>query len=267
MNIAPRRAAAAQRLALRFAPVAALAILCALPSAAYAAPEEIEVYQDDMKEPGKWGVDVHNNYVFSGRRTPAYPGEQPPGKVYRLTPEFTYGWTPQLELGFYVLPTRSAQGDFHADGGKLRIKYIAPHNEDAGWFWGGNLEVGSTSRRVSETRWTAELKGILGYRQAPWTLAVNPNIDWSISRGGGPAAADLDFKVSYDIGNKTGIGVESYNELGAAKHLSLSSDNGRILYAVVDKEFGKFDLNAGIGRGLTAASDRWVLKFIVGTTF
>jgi len=267
MNIALPRAAAAPRLAPRFAPIAALAILSALTSPAFAAPEEIEVYTDDMREVGKWGVDVHNSYVFSGRRTPAYPGEQPPGKVYRLTPEFTYGWTKQLELGLYVLTSRNAQGDFHADGRKVRIRYIAPHNEEAGWFWGGNFEVGSTSRRVSETRWTAELKGILGYRQGPWLLAVNPNFDWSISHGGGPAEADVDFKVSYDIGNKTSVGIESYNELGAAKHLSLSSGNGRILYAVVDKEFGKFDLNAGIGRGLTAASDRWVLKFIVGTTF
>jgi hypothetical protein len=134
MNIVFRRAAAARRLALNAALTTALAILSALTSPAHAAPEEIEVYLHDMKEPGKWSVDVHNSYVFSGRRTPDYPGVQPPGKVYRLTPEFTYGLTPQLELGLYVLTTRSAQGDFHADGGKPRLKYIAPHNADAGFF-------------------------------------------------------------------------------------------------------------------------------------
>jgi hypothetical protein len=269
MKIAYCTAAPVGQIAVHGALAAVLAILCALaaPPPAYAAPEEIEVYQDDLKEPGKWGVDLHNSYVFSGRRTPDYPGEQPPGRVYRLTPEFTYGLTPQLELGLYVLTSRNAQGDFHADGSKVRIRYIAPHDAQAGFFWGGNVEVGSTSRRVSETRWTAELKGIFGYRQGLWTFALNPNLDWGLSRGGGPVAADVDFKVSYDLGNKTAIGIESYNEIGPLKHLSLSSDNGRILYAVVDKDLGKVDLNAGIGRGLTGASDRWVLKFIVGKTF
>jgi hypothetical protein len=245
----------------------ALLLLSVLAAPAQAAPEEIQVYMDDMRDPGQLGVDVHNNYVFSGRRTAEYAGEQPPGKVYRLTPEFAYGLTREFELGLYVLTTRDAQGNFHGDGGKLRIKYIAPHDAEAGPFWGANFEVGATSRRVSETRWNAEIKGIAGYRRGPWTFAFNPNVDWSISPGGGPAALDIDFKLSYDIGAKTELGLESYNELGPIRNVSLSGENSRTVFAVIDKDFGKFDLNAGIGRGLTGASDRWLVKFIVGTNF
>jgi hypothetical protein len=256
------------RIARRLAPVSvAMLFCCLLPGAARAAAEEIQVYMDDMRDPGQLGVDVHNNYVFSGRRTPEYAGEQPPGKVYRMTPEFAYGLTREVELGLYVLTTRDADGNWHGDGGKVRIKYIAPHDAEAGFFWGANLEVGRTTRRVSETPWNAEVKGIAGYRTGPWTFAVNPNFDWSISRGGGPATADLDLKVSYDLGSKTEVGVESYNELGAIKHPSFSGENARTIFAVIDKDFGKFDINAGIGRGLTGAADRWLLKFIVGTNF
>src|SRR6185369_7607057 len=68
-----------------------------------AAPEEIQVYIDDLSKPGGTGMDVHNNYVVSGSGTPDYPGALPPRHVYRLTPEFYYGLTDSLELGLYLL--------------------------------------------------------------------------------------------------------------------------------------------------------------------
>jgi hypothetical protein len=234
---------------------------------ATAAPEEIQVYLDDMSAPGQFGLDVHNNYVPSGSTRPSYPGEQPPGHVYRLTPEFYYGLSETLELGLYVLTTRSAQSDLHVEGGKVRIKYIAPHDKDEGLFWGVDLEAGRTNLRVSPTPWNAELKGILGYRTGPWTLAVNPNIDWSLSSGGGPVTLDVDAKVAYAVNAKTQVGFETYNELGPVANPDPLRKNSKTLFAVVDHEFERFDLNIGIGRGLTQESDRWVLKFIVGTHF
>lgn len=233
----------------------------------YAASEEIQVYLDDLRAPGQLGVDVHNNFAASGRSAPDYPGEQAPGKVYRLTPEFAYGLTKTTEFGFYLLSTRDLQGNLHGDGVKARIKYVAPHDLESGPFWGVNLEVGRSSRRVSETPWNTEIKGILGFRTDRWTLAINPNLDWSLSHGGGPVTGDVDLKANYAIDSKTQVGLESYNELGPLRHLSTSATNGRSVFAVVDKDFGKFDLNAGLGRGLSQAADKWVIKIIVGTNF
>lgn len=45
------------------------------------------------------------------------------------------------------------------------------------------------------------------------------------------------------------------------------SKNSKTLFAVVDHDFDSFNLNVGIGRGLTGEADRWVFKFIVGTHF
>lgn len=171
-----------------------------------AAPSKILAYLDDLRAPGQLGVDVHNDSVFSGRSAPDYPGEQAPAKVYRLTPEFAYGLSKTTELGLYLLSTRDAQAHVHGDAIKGRIKYIAPHASDARPFWGANLEVGRSSLRVSETRWNAEVKGILGYRTGGWTLAVNPNFDWSLSAGGGPVTGDVDIKVDYSLDAKTQVG-------------------------------------------------------------
>lgn len=247
--------------------VGLMSLLAAAAIPCHAAPEEIQVYLDDLSKPGKFGVDVHNNYVMSGTDVPSYPGELPPRHVYRLTPEFYYGLTKTLELGLYGLTTTGPEGSTHLDGGKLRLKYIAPHDSEAGMFWGMNLEVGRTSLRVSELPWNAQLKGILGYRAGAWTVAINPNLDGSLAAHGGPVKASLDGKVSYAIAKETKLGFEAYNELGPLSHLQSLSRNSKTLYAVVDQNFTGFDLNAGLGRGLTHEADRWVIKLIVGKHF
>lgn len=234
---------------------------------AQAAPEEIQVYMDDMSAPGQFGLDVHNNFVLSGAAAPSYPGQAPPQHMYRLTPEFYYGLSKSLELGVYLLATRDAQGDAHFDGSKVRIKYIAPHDASDGVFWGLNLEAGKTSIRVSAMPWNVELKGILGVRSGPWTFALNPNLDSSPSKGGGPVLASLDAKAAYSVTEKTQLGVEIYNELGPLSHPQAFNKNSKTLYAVLDQEIVGLDVNAGIGRGLTPDAERWVMKLIVGTHF
>jgi len=241
-------------------------LAAAISGAALAAPEEIQVYIDDLTAPGSFGTDVHNNYVVSGSPTPDYPGGEAPEHLYRLTPEFYYGATDTLELGLYLLTTTQPGRDPMFDGPKVRLKFIAPHDENAGAFWGANLEIGKTSLRVSEQPWGTELKGIWGYRTEPWLLAVNTNFDWESTRAfGGPVALDVDTKLAYRTAAGYQVGFESYNELGPLNGLGQLNRRSETLYGVIDTDLGKsLDLDAGIGRGLTTASDRWVVKFIVG---
>lgn len=246
----------------------AAATLLALQGTAHAASEEIQVYLDDLSSPGQFGVDVHNNYAISGLKQPEYPGQRPAHHAYRLTPEFYYGITKTLELGLYVLTARYADGTSQVDGSKLRLKYIAPHDENTGVFWGLNLEIGRTRTSVSETPWNGQLKGIIGWRGAGWTLGANPNLDWSLSKGGGPVMASLDLKVARKVSERSDLGVELYNDLGPARRLDALNRNSKTLYLALDHELpGEVDLNLGIGRGLNNDGDRWVLKFIVGTHF
>lgn len=243
-------------------------LLAAACGQAMAVPEEIQVYMDEMNAPGEFGLDVHANYVVSGSGVPDYPGAQAPRHVFRLTPEFSYGLTPNLELGAYLLTSRDANGGNTVDGEKLRLKFIAPKAANQPWFWGANLEVGRVARRIDENPWNAELKGIFGYRGTRWTFATNPNIDWKIS---GPASAPATFHIDSHLSWKTGggydIGVESYNELGEVRHLGHLNQQSQLLFAVVDTSIGGWDINFGVGRGLTPASDRWALKAIISVPF
>lgn len=248
------------------------ALLCvalaaaALSPRAWAAPEEIQVYIDDMTSPGNFGTDVHNNFVVSGSSTPDYPGALPPEHVYRLTPEFYYGLSNQIELGLYMLTTTAPGGAPNFDGPKVRVKFIAPHDPHEGSFWGVNLEIGDTALRVSPQPWGTELKGIYGYRAEPWLFAVNTNLDWTSTRAfGGPVSLDVDTKLAYRTAAGYQLGLESYNELGPARDPGDFSQLSETLFGVIDVDLcERFDLEAGIGRGLTSASDRWILKAILG---
>jgi hypothetical protein len=253
----------------RIALAAALAAAClCLASRAAAAPEEIQVYLDDMTKPGNFGEDFHNSFVCSGSTLSAYPGALPDEHMYRFTPEFYYGLSDTLEIGLYVLTTTAPGGVPNFDGNKLRLKYIAPHDDAEGVFWGANFEIGETSLRVAEDPWNAEAKGIVGYRSGNWLVAANLNLDWGVSGPVNiPVSLDIDIKLAYKAGADYRLGFETYSEIGPLKSLGRLDQRSQMLYGVLDADIGKFDLNAGIGRGLTAQSDRWVIKFIVGMHF
>lgn len=231
---------------------------------ALAAPEEIQVYMDEMDNPGQYGLDMHVNDVPSSNVQPAYAGQLPSEHLFRTTPEFSYGLTPNWEMGLYILSTQDAQYGFHVDGEKLRIKYLASKAEGQDWFYGANLEVGRVSPLLDINPWNAELKGIVGLRTHGWTLATNPNIDWVVSGPQSePATFEEDTKLAYALSEQTLLGVESYNALGPVYNTGVLSQYSQMLYVVLDTNVHGWPINFGVGHGFTDASDRWVIKAII----
>jgi hypothetical protein len=246
--------------------LAFLALACSA-GGALAAPEEIQVYMNEMSQPGEFGLDVHANYVVSGASRPDYAGAQLSRHALRVTPEFSYGLTRYLELGAYVLGTRDADNHYHIGGEKLRIKFI-PTTPDDPVFYGANLEIGRVDRRFDENPWNGELKGILGYKGARWTAAINANFDFKVSGPAqSPASLELATKLGYAVSDGLQVGIESYNELGEVRRLDNPFRQAHTTYAVIDTAVRGWDLNLGVGRGNVAASDRWVLKAIIGVPF
>jgi hypothetical protein len=239
-------------------------LLCAAP--ALAAPEEIQVYMDEMNRPGGLGLDLHINEVSDGRTKQDYPGEQASGGRWRFTPEFSFGLTPNLELGAYLpLTTLDREGNLGVDGVKGRIKFLAPRQAHQAWFWGVNFELGKVAKKLDVNPWNAELKGILGVHKGPWTVATNLNIDWEVS---GPEHTPVQYqvatKVGYAVDKDLSVGVESYNDLGTARRFGRFARQDQQLFFVADKSFGRWDLNLGVGRGFGQPEDHWTFKLIVG---
>ena len=234
-------------------------------TSAFAAPDEIQVYLDDVRAPGETGIELHLNYVRKGRRTPDYPGEIPPHGVFRATPEFSVGLRPDWDMGLY-LPTEVAPGaNAYMDGARIRLKYLAPPESTKPFFWGVNVEVGYVPRHVSEDRYAAELRWILGYRTGPWLLAVNPIFGFALSGPDKSSTPDLDvnFKVARQINDEWALGFEHYAGFGRINNIPGSEQQDHVFYFAVDFERKEFGANVGIGRGLTSASDNWVVKAIL----
>jgi hypothetical protein len=245
----------------------AAAALASCAGASHAAPEEIQVYMNEMGQPGEVGLDVHVNYVLTGATTPDYAGAQLARHALRVTPEFSYGLTRTLELGAYVLGIRDADNRYRVGGEKLRLKFI-PTAPDDPVFYGANLEVGRVDHRLDENPWNGELKGILGYKGSHWTVAVNANFDFKVSGPvSAPATLELASKLSYAVSDALQVGIEHYNDLGEVHQLDSPARQAHTTYAVLDTSVRGWDLNLGVGRGNAAASDRWVLKAIIGVPF
>ncbi len=244
--------------------MAGAALFAATP--ARAGPEEIQVYMDEMDAPGEVGLDVHTNYVTSGDVLADYPGEQQSLHRLRVTPEFSYGLTHDIELGAYLpLATLDRTGRLGIDGVKFRVKYIVPHAEQQKWFVGANFEIGRVDHRLDINPYNAEFKGIAGVRLGKWTAAANANIDFTVS-GPAPAPASLEIatKLNYALSHKFALGVENYTGVGEFRALGRFGDSEQSSYLTVDTSLGRWDLNLGVGRGYGANPDKWIIKAVIG---
>jgi hypothetical protein len=247
--------------------LAAAAVLAFVaPRGASAAPEEIQVYLDDVNEPREFGLEMHVNYVLDGLRQPSYPGQMATHHVLQVTPEFSYGFARNWDAGLYLLSAMGPDGNLYGNGAKLRLKYSAPAKES--FFWGINFELGRTSKRVTESAVNAEIRPIIGWRGGPWLVALNPIVDLAFSSGVShePSFAPA-LKIARAVRDGLQVGLEHYADLGPIHHIPPFNQQDHVLYGVVDWQKGRFDFNFGIGHGLTSASEKWVAKMIIGVPF
>jgi hypothetical protein len=235
---------------------------------ALAAPDEIEVYTDEMSAPGEFGLEQHLNYVVQGSRTPDYPGQMTTHHVTQVTPEFYYGINKNLEAGLYLPLAFTPDGNVFLNGLRLRLKYIVPHREDEKIFYGLNIEVGRNALRVSDSVSGMELRPIIGYHDNQWLVSFNPILNFAlVANVSHQAQFEPALKLTHHVLEKTSAGFEYYGEYGSLSHLAPSAQRIHTLYAVVDAEAGGLDINFGIGRGFANAGDIWVVKGIISLPF
>lgn len=228
-------------------------------AACAALPDEIQVYTDDLEAPGGRGIELHVNTTPSGRTRPEYPGEVVPHHGLRITPEISWGLARNWDGGVYLPFVRSADGaDFFA-GPRLRLKWLPlrPSEGAAGPFAGINWELSFVQQRFEEARRTAEMRPILGYRSVTWLFSFNPIVTADLA---GEDKGVLMFapaaKLSRSLSHGMAFGAEYYAELGRLSHFAPRAEQSHTLFAVLDTE----QVNFGIGRGLSGATDRWTIK-------
>lgn len=247
------------RTGLLLAGMAACAI--AAPASVGAAPNEIKVFTDELARYREHTLEIHVNKASSAgqkaedRSTPL-----------QTMPEYSYGIGRNWELSLQF-PLAIEQGASHLDGYRAELQYVAPHDEDEGFYWGFNLELARNERSGTESFWSAELIPILGYRVGRWHFVANPGAEKQISGSSRATNFQPAAKLAYQAFGWNSFGLEYYVEAGPLGNLFSRADQSRVLYLAWDGKIGKSDFNLGIGRGFTDASDRWVLKMIFEFAF
>ncbi len=245
--------------------LAAVPIAASDPGTALAA-DEIQVYNAEIAEVGQWTFEQHLNYILQGRTRPEFPGGLIPNHSLNGTPELAYCVTEGWELGFYAPFAVDSRGQFLSDGVKVRTLFVTPHASQRNFFYGVNLELSYSTPEFSQTRFGIEVRPIVGVRNSDWEFIVNPIVDIGLGDKGqaefAPAA-----RLARKLGEDFFVGLEHYSELGEIGHFLPLREQQHTLFAVTDFKLGKFEINLGIGCGLTPGSDRLVAKTIIGYAF
>jgi hypothetical protein len=231
---------------------AAAACACLIwPLAAAAAPNEIKVFTDELAAPGEHTLELHANRAASR---------------LQLMPEYSYGAAPGWELSLQ-LPFAYQDASVSGAGYRGELQYVAPHDASQGAYWGFNLELGRVTRSGEPRLWDLEMMPILGYRAGSWHLAANPGVSLALSGAERKLRFAPAAKAAYSTSERSAWGVEYYLEAGPLRNWLPREQRTELLFLAWDGKVGKSDINLALGRGLSGATDRWVLKTIVEFSF
>jgi hypothetical protein len=239
----------------------ALVALITMSAAAAAQTDEIQVYDGGLTDPRVVNLTWHNNYIARGLKEPAFPGAVVANHSWNGVPEWALGITTWLELGLYLpVYSRDAESGWGIDGIKPRALFAVPHADDRRFVYGANFEFSINSKRWDEKRYTSEIRPIIGWHFGQVDLFVNPILDTSYD-----GLKNLEFvpatRVAFQVAAATQLALEEYDDFGPLHAFYSAGDQVHQLYGVLDRTiFAGIDLEAGVGFGLTDASDKLTFK-------
>ncbi len=238
-----------------------LALWLQAPFGAMAASNEIKRFSDEIADLGEHTLETHVNKASrAGRRV---ENQVAPLQVM---PEYSYGIWKNWEFSLQ-LPASLPQGRIRSDGYRAELQYVAPHDEDQGFYWGFNVEAVRSTRFGEPAIWNLEMIPILGIRIDRWHLIANPGIALPLMQAEKRVNFEPAYKASYRTFTSGSFGVEYYEEAGPLWKLLPGDQRYRVLYFAWDGKIGKSDINLGVGRGLNSASDRLVFKTVFEFAF
>jgi len=230
---------------------------------------EIQVYGANTVEPGKTMIELHSNFTIAGRKT-VEDGLLPTHHAFHETLEITRGFTPWFELGYYNFTSARSGNGWQWVGTLLRPRVAAPER----WHWptGVSLstEFGYQRRAFSADTWTIEIRPIVDKKQGRWYWSFNPTVDRSLAGENRKRGFEFspNFKVSYDVTPKVSAGLEYYGALGPISGFDPVHDQQQQILPAVDLNFSpKWEVNFGLGVGVTRGTEHLLFKCIIGYRF
>lgn len=230
---------------------------------------EIQVYGADTVAPGHTMFELHSNFTIDGSKQMT-GGVYPTNHAEHETIEITHGFNDWFETGFYIFTSaRSGQG-WQWVGDHIRPRFRVPEK----WHWpvGVSLsnEIGYQRRQFSPDTWTWEIRPIVDQKIGRWYWSINPTLDRSfhgasVSQG---FVFSPNFKFSYDFTPKISGGLEYYGSVGPITGFDAVADQQQQIVPAVDLNVSpKWEINFGLGVGVTRSTDHLIAKMVLGYRF
>jgi len=230
---------------------------------------EIQVYGADTVEPGHTMFELHSNFTFQGSKA-LVDGMRPTNHQWHETLEITHGFTEWFETGFYLFT--AAQNGYGWDfvGSHFRPRVRAPQKWHLPVGVSISQEFGYQRSQFSVDTWTYELRPIVDKQVGRWYFSFNPTFDKSIH--GASASQGFVFspnvKLSYDITKKVTAGFEYYGSLGPVTGFDPLAQQQQQFFPAIDLNLSpKWEVNFGLGVGVTRSTDHLIGKMILGYRF
>ena len=230
---------------------------------------EIQVYGSDTVPPGQTILELHSNTALKGT-TQMENGIRPTQHAAHETIELTHGFTPWFETGFYLFTSIQPHTGWEWVGNHIRPRMRVPESWQLPVGLSLSLEAGYQQRTFSTETWTLEIRPIIDKQLGPWYLSFNPVFERSLK---GPSVSrGFEFspnaKVSYDVTSIVTAGLEYYGGLGPVTAFESVTQQQHLLVPALDLNLGpRWEVNVGVGVGLTPSTDRFLLKLILGYRF
>ena len=239
-----------------------LLCLLARAMAVHAQTDEIQVYDAEITPVGQFNLTWHNNFTPSGQTEPDFPGGVVPNHALNGVPEWAYGVTDWFEQGLYLpLYTRTADGQLLFDGVKVRELFVVPHAHNRTFFYGINFEFSYNAAHWEPSRYSAEIRPIVGVHLGRVDLIVNPILDTEFNGLG-----KLDFapaaRAAYNFKPRFAFAFEYYGDYGPLHQFKPAAERSQTVFAVVDLGNSSNGIEFGLGKGFTHASDNCVIKLM-----
>ena len=142
--------------------------------------------------------------------------------------EWALGVTRWFEAGLYLpLYSHDKHHGWGIDGFKLRALFAVPNADDRTFFYGANFEFSYNAKRWDATRFTSEVRPIIGWHLKPLDIIINPIVDTAYDGFG-----NLEFvpasRVAYNFPSRLGGGGGGVRRLRSAAAISRRAASRRI---------------------------------------
>jgi len=227
---------------------------------------EIQVYGSQTQVKGSTMFELHSNYTFNGSKQ-SEKGVLPSNHALHETLEITTGVTDIFEIGVYLFTAYIPGHGYQIVGSHLRPRIMAPARWKLPVGLSLSTEIGYQKPEFSSSTWSIELRPIIDKQWEKWYVSFNPTLGISLKSQYDKSTPTFEpnLKVYYNVLKNTGLGIEYYGDIGYINSLEKFPEQSDAIFIAYDMlNNPRWEFNMGAGIGLTAATDQFVFKVILG---